>query len=161
VVGTAGVAFRPREVSVGDHDDGFVDVVEDDHLVVEAEAQVRDAAVVRRSVRQVFHIAHGVVGGEPDRPAAERRQAGQPRPVKLVDPLLEQLERVGVVELRHRVAHGLADAVTERLEPAERLGAEDAEPPHPLPTDHTFKQEAPAALMQLAERRHRRERVGH
>ena len=64
------------DVGVGHGRDRLVDVVEDDHAVVEGEAEVGQAAVVGRRVRQAFDVAHGVVGGVADGAAAEARQAG-------------------------------------------------------------------------------------
>ena len=59
--------------------DRLVDVVEDDHAVVEGEAQVGQLAVVERRVRQALDIANGVVAGVADRAAGEARQARQGR----------------------------------------------------------------------------------
>ena len=67
------------DVGVRHGRDRLVDVVEDDHAVVEGEAEVGQAAVVGRRVRQPFHITHGVIGGVADGAAAEARQAGNVR----------------------------------------------------------------------------------
>ncbi len=64
-------------MGVGDDGDGLVDVVEDDHAVVEGEAQVGQAAVVGRRIGQPFDVADGVVARVADRSAAEARQARQ------------------------------------------------------------------------------------
>jgi len=50
------------DVGVGHGGDRLVDVVEDDHAVVEGEAEVGQAAVVRGRVRQPLHVADRVVG---------------------------------------------------------------------------------------------------
>jgi len=76
---------------VGDGGDGLGDVVEDDHAVVEGEAEVRQAAVVRRRVGQALDVADRVVAGVADQAAGESRECG----VAAVGAAGEQFAQVG------------------------------------------------------------------
>ncbi len=72
---------RPACVGVGDDEDGFLDVVEDDEVVVDAEEEVGEVAVVARGVGKFFglEVADGVVCREAHGTAGkagERRGGG-------------------------------------------------------------------------------------
>ncbi len=49
------------DMRMGDDDDRLVDVIEQDHPIVERELHVRQTPIVLRSVRQMLHISHRVV----------------------------------------------------------------------------------------------------
>ena len=111
------------DVSMGHGDDGLEEVVEDDHAVVEAEAEVGQTAVVRRRLPQPLDIAHGVVSGIADAAAEEARQPVQGRRAIRGQFLLKQTQRIGVLQFLDAAAAGLqADAVAVGLEAQE--GAE-------------------------------------
>jgi hypothetical protein len=136
-------------------------VVEDDHAVVEREAQVRNAAVVRRRVRQALDVAHGVVAGVADRPAAEPRQPRQVRRAVAGDEILEHFQRVGVTRLDPRLVAVLhADLLAVGLDPPERPAAEEAVPADLLAADDALEEEPAAVAAEFRERGHRRQRVG-
>ena len=54
------------------------DVVEHQHVVVEGKSQVRQVAIVRRCIRQILDIAHGVIAGV-SHGAAAKKGASQAR----------------------------------------------------------------------------------
>ena len=82
------------EVGVRHDQDRLVDVVEDDHPVVEGEREVGQAAVVGRGVRQVLDVADRVVAGVADRPPREPGEARHRGRAIAFDELLELGERV-------------------------------------------------------------------
>ena len=51
--------------------DGLVDVIEDDHAIVEGEAEIGQAPVVRRRLGKALDIAYGVIAGVTHCAAAE------------------------------------------------------------------------------------------
>ncbi len=146
---------------MGNRRDGFVNVVEDDHAIIEGEAQVGQLAVVHGRVGQAFHVAHGVVGGISDGPAGGKpRQAGQVRGAVVGHLLFKQPQRVGMLDLDGRAAGGLEDdAVAEGLEAQERAGAEEAITSDALASDDTLEKKRPVAVLDFAERADGGERV--
>ena len=71
--------------------DGFVDVIEDHHAVVESKTQIGQMAIVGRRLGEPFDIAHGVVAGIADGAAAKARQTRQVGAVEGREFLFEQL----------------------------------------------------------------------
>src|SRR5262249_42230363 len=137
-------------------------VVEDDHAVVEGEAQVGQAAVVGGRVGQPLDVADRVVAGVADGPAAEARQTGDMRRAVQGELLLQEPQRVVVLELADEGASLVDfDAAPERLEAQERAGAEEAVPADALAADDALEEERPFALLNFAEGADRRERVAH
>ena len=67
------------DCGVCDDEDGFLDVVEDDDLVVDAEEEVGEVAIVWRGVVEFFgfEVADSVVGGVSDGPADEGGEVGE------------------------------------------------------------------------------------
>ena len=65
-------------MGVGDDEDGFLDVVEDDELVVDAEEEVGEMAIVGWRGGEFFglEVADGVVGGVTDSAADEGGEDG-------------------------------------------------------------------------------------
>ncbi len=145
---------------MGHGGDRLADVVEDDHAVIEGEAEVGQAAVVGRRVRQPLDVAHGVVGGVTDGAAAEARQAGDVRRLVGGHLLFQQRKRIGMLHLDGRPARGLKDdAGAERLEAQEGAGADEAVTAEPLAADDALEQKRPFALLNLTEGADGRERV--
>src|SRR5205814_5677462 len=110
-------------------------------------------------------VAHGVVAGVADGAAAEARQAGDVRRAVRGEVLLQEPQRVGVFRLDDRrgsAAGGLAgdvDVIAVGLEAQERAGAEERVAAEALAADDALEQERPVALLDLAERADRRQRV--
>ena len=71
-------------------DDRLVDVVEDDHTVVQREAKVRQAAVVGRRMVEALNVADRVVPRVADGAAEETWQAVQMRSTIALDDFFEQ-----------------------------------------------------------------------
>ena len=72
----------------------LVDLVENDHAIVEGERQVGQLAIVFRSIRQVLGVAHDVVARVSNGAAAESRQAGKVHRAVLLQQFLEFIERI-------------------------------------------------------------------
>ena len=85
------------DVGQGEDDDRFLDMVENDHVVVECKPKVGQLAVVAGGVREVFDVANRVVTGIANCPADKRRQLGQVADVHRVDLLAKRFERVGAL----------------------------------------------------------------
>ena len=146
------------DVGMGDDRHGLVDVVEDDHAIVEGEAEVRQTAIVRRRVRQAFDVAHGVVGGIADGAAAEARQARQGRRAIGGQAFLQQPQRIGMLQLDGAWRFGLlpgrivdphARAVTPGTQ--KRAGADEAVATQTLAADDALEEKRPIALLDFAE----------
>src|SRR5690242_12127595 len=91
---------------MGDDGNGFADVVEDDHAVVEGERQVGQAAIVGRRVGQPFDVANSVVARVSHRAATEARQSRQIGRAVSRQTFLKQKQRVRVFQLRQRGGGG-------------------------------------------------------
>ena len=104
--------FARIDVGMSDDGDGLVDVVEDDHAVVEGEAEIRQTAIVRRRVRQALDIADRVVAGIADGAAAEARQARQ-RAAR---------DRPAAVSSSRRSGSGCSNSFGERGRVGARMG---------------------------------------
>ena len=60
-------------MSMGHSGNRLIDVVKDDHAVIEGKTQIGQVPIIDRRVRQSLHIADGIVAGVADRPAAKAR----------------------------------------------------------------------------------------
>src|SRR5262249_3936124 len=101
----------------------------------------------------------GVVAGVADAAAEEARQAVQGRGAVGGQLLLQEQERVGVLQLDEAAGPVQLDAAAERLEAQERARAEEAVAAQALAADDALEQERPVALLDLAEGADRGERV--
>ena len=135
-------------------------LIEDHHAVVEAETEVRNAAVVRRGVGQALDVPDRVVARVADRAAAEPRQARHARRAELRDHVFENAQRVGGFGFDpFPVPIASAGSSAASFKRAKRPRTEEAISPDPLPADDALEQERPVALLELAERGDGRERV--
>ncbi len=75
---TEGGGLSGGDVGVGDDEDGFLDVVEDDGFVIEAEEEVGEVAIIGRAGGEFFgfEVADGVVAGVADGAADEGGEGG-------------------------------------------------------------------------------------
>ncbi len=149
-------------MGMGHRGDGFVDVVEDDHAVVEGEAQVGQAggrpaagwAGARRSARRRSRHSR-----RPRRRSAAGRGtcgAGR-RPASL--PAAAAGRDVRSPPRGLPVRWICTRLPIERLEAQERARAEEAVAAQPLAADDAFEEERPVAFLDLAEGGDRRQRV--
>src|SRR5262249_37333978 len=138
---------------------GLEEVIEDDHAVVEAEAEIRQAAVVRWRIRQALDIADRVVTRVANAAAEETWQPVQRRRAIGGQLLLQQQQRVGMLRLDDFVALLQLDTIAERLEAQERPGAEEAVASQPLAADDALEEKGPISLLNLAEGANRRQRI--
>ena len=117
------------EVGVGDDEDGFLDVVEDDEFVVDAEEEVGEVAIVCWGGGEFFgfEVADGVVGGVTDGAADEGGEdggGGESDALDGAEEIFEVFEGVGGGEVSsfgfrvsgfvfdgHLVAEGFDDGV--------------------------------------------------
>src|SRR5688572_154963 len=95
---------------MGNDGDRLVEAVEEDHAVVQSEAQVRELAVVGRRTFEPLDVTDGVVAGVANRSAAKARQAGQVRGAVLAQTLFEKAQRVGMLELLDLPGGDVVDA---------------------------------------------------
>ena len=161
-------------MSVSHRGDRLVQVVEDDHAIIEREAEVGQLAVVGRRVWQPLDVAHRIVGRVPHRAAAETRQAGQIRCAVIRQFLFEQFQRIGMIALESKFlmlacASTLGPRVVlSRLNPhvifvglktQKWSGTEKAVPPQSFAADHALEEKGPVAFLNLAESADRRQRV--
>ena len=144
----------------GDHDERLGDVVEHHEPVVQREAHVGQPEVVRRRLRQTLGVADGVVGGEPHRPAREGWQFRQADRTELRHPALQLGEGIGACERLHRAATCDPHLRAARLEPHERIGAEEAVAADFLAADDALEQAAAIARIDPREGGEGRESVG-
>jgi len=98
------------DMGVRDHGNGLVDVVEDHHAVIEAEAEVGQAAVVDRGMLESLDVADGVVAREADRAAQEARQPQEMGRSKAGQGFLEQAQGVVVRQLQDCAGNTVLDA---------------------------------------------------
>src|SRR5262249_48819248 len=135
-------------------------VIEDDHAIVETEAEVRNVAIVYGCVREFLDITNRVVARVADGAATESRQARQLRSAKLRDHLFEHFERVGRFRF-HPLAVTIAGARGGAVcfELAEWPRAEEAIAADAFAANDAFEEERPVAFLNLAEGRDRREGV--
>ena len=98
-VGGLAVSFRP-DMSLRHHEDRFADMIEYHHPIIKRERKIRQSTVVRRRVRQLFGVAHGIVRGIAHRAPRESRQAAQLRRAISFNQLTESLNGSGDVNRR-------------------------------------------------------------
>lgn len=147
------------DVGVDDDDHGLLDVVEEDHLVVEREAQVRQLPIVFGGVRKILGVADDVVSGVTDRTAAETGKTGKVRRRILTEQLLQFTERVLDGERGDIGAAGDGDVTFAGFDPQEGLPAEKAVPSDFLSPHNTFEQERLVIPAHAVVGRDRRQRI--
>ncbi len=77
------------DVRMGDDGHGLVELVEDDHAIIESEAEIRQSAIIRRRIGQALDVANGVIGGIADGTTAETRQSRHRRRAIGREPFLQ------------------------------------------------------------------------
>ena len=163
----AGVAIALRRIArihmgMSHHGDGFVDVIENHHAIVEGEAQVGELTIVCWRMGQAFHITDRIVAGIADGAAAKPRQAGNVRRMISLQALFKHPEWVGAVKfLRALFIEVRLDPNVAIVSPEtqKRSRAKETVAANPFAADDAFEEKGPIAFLNLAKRGDRRERV--
>jgi hypothetical protein len=95
----AGFFLGGVDGSVGDDEDGLLDVVEDDEVIVDAEEEIGEMAVVAGRMGEFFgfEVADGIVGGIADGTADERGKdvrGGEADALEGLEEIFEVFERI-------------------------------------------------------------------
>ena len=149
------------EPGVSHHQHGFLDLVENDHPVVEGKRQVGEMPVVGRGVGKPLDVADHVVAEVSDGSPAEPGEAGDMRGAILRDALFQIAEGVGRLVNFGLTAAGDFDPRAEGIDLEEGVGPEKAVAANLLATYHAFEQETGLAPLQLAVSRERGQRIAH
>ena len=75
-IGGLGVGSWP-DVRLRHHEDRLADMIENHHPIIKRKRKIRQAAIIRRRVRQILGVAHRIVRSVAHRPTREARQATQ------------------------------------------------------------------------------------
>ena len=142
-VGRPGIGVRP-DMCLGDHQDRLADMIEEHHPVVKRKRKIGKSAIIGRHRRQILGVPDRIVRSITDRPPREPRQAPAVEPPDSVS-TSSWRSRNGSGDVNRRAESGstgpvIVTSLPARLEPQERLGSQEAEPPHLLAADHALKQ---------------------
>ena len=154
-VSLAGVDAGP-EMRLRHNQDDLANMIEQHHAVEEREREVGQTPIVARHIGQVLGVADGIVGRVAHGSAGESGQPGKVNRAMEIDELLKLDERIGRSgnAVRPRVAgHGHDDLIAPGLEPQERLGPQETEPPDVLAADDALEQEGRRTPLDPAEGR--------
>jgi hypothetical protein len=148
------------DVSMGDDGDGFGDVIEDHHAVIERETEVGQLAIIRRRAGEVLHIANGVIPGIAHRSARKSRQTSDRGSAIGSELFFEQLERIVVRQFQGLLGSLAAPgrpgvqphALAKRLEAQKGSGTGKAVASHAFAADDALEEKRPVPLLNLAKR---------